>query len=327
MGAAPDDALAPQQHDRRLRGGEQPRLLVVDVAGGGRGGERREHQRERLLLAGLHLAQPAHRGIVARVDDEMKSTESLDGDDGAGRDASLGRQQRFVAIAQRPTFRVPERQVRAAGRAGIGLRVEPAVARVLVFAPARLAHLEPGHRRVRPVVRQRLDDREPRAAVRAVGEGIAVASVGWIEDLGQALWTGGDVGQDQRRLRAAGAFANLEAGEADRVEIRRLQPVDDRARRTVAGDAQQELLERGAPAFDLDDHTRRGVDDPAAQAEIRGEAIDEWPEPDALDGASDLHAEALRRRFDGNHGRDGSTRRMLPHGPTRARPRARHIID
>ena len=68
------------------------------------------------------------------------------------RDAGLGRPQCFVAIGQRPPGRVPEREVRAAGGAGDGLGVEPAVARVLVLAPARLAQLEPGHGGVRPVV-------------------------------------------------------------------------------------------------------------------------------------------------------------------------------
>ena len=70
---------------------------------------------------------------------------------------------------------VPE--TRSARRTCIRLRVKASVARVLILTPAGVAHRELTHRRQRPVVRDVLDDREPRTAVRAVGEGVAVAAI------------------------------------------------------------------------------------------------------------------------------------------------------
>ena len=67
-------------------------------------------------------------------------------------------------------------------RAGVGLRVEAAVQRVLVLRLHAGAHRETGSWWCWPVVGQRLDDAEARAAVGAVGERIAVTAVGGIED-------------------------------------------------------------------------------------------------------------------------------------------------
>ncbi len=75
---------------------------------------------------------------------------------------------------------------RAAGGAGVGLSVEAAVGRIVVFGLASRAHGKPGHRRRRPVVGDVGDDGEAGAAVGAVGERIAVAAVAGIEHLPQA---------------------------------------------------------------------------------------------------------------------------------------------
>jgi hypothetical protein len=100
--------------------------------------------------------------------------------------------------------------------------------------------------------------------------------------------------------------ANLEALEAQRLEVRRLQPLHDRARRAIPSDPQEEVLERFWRAFDLDDHSRRRVEHPTGKAELGREPVRERPEPDALNGASDLDAQALHRRLGNGHGVDDS---------------------
>src|SRR6516225_5305088 len=92
---------------------------------------------------------------------------------------------------------VPQLHVRPALRTGIRLSVEPAVAWVLVFGPARGAHREAFHRRPRPIVRQGLDNAETGTTVCAVRERIPVAAVARIEDLLQALRAGAKVRQNQ----------------------------------------------------------------------------------------------------------------------------------
>ena len=72
-------------------------------------------------------------------------------------------------------------------RAGVGLGVEAAVGRVLVLGAAGGAHGKAGHRGQRPVVGDAAHDREARPAVGAVDERVAVAAVGGVEQLAQAV--------------------------------------------------------------------------------------------------------------------------------------------
>ncbi len=122
--------------------------------------------------------------------------------------------------------RAPEasssRTPRPAGRAGIGLRVEAAIAGVVVLAPAGRAHLEPGHRRGRAVVGDAAHDREARAAVGAVDERVAEAAVGRVAQLGQAVVAGRGVRRDER-VGVAVRFAldDAEVALAGRLRARR----------------------------------------------------------------------------------------------------------
>ena len=75
-----------------------------------------------------------------------------------------------------PRLRKPN--LRAAFRACIGLRVEAAVGGIAVFREAGRAHRELRHARGGAVVGDCADNRKPRPAMRAIGEGIAVAAVG-----------------------------------------------------------------------------------------------------------------------------------------------------
>ena len=137
----------------------------------------------------------------ARVDQQVEAAEALDRDDARRARIAVGRAaQRVVASRQRrarsrPTARAAGRRPgrRWAGR-GSGGRAGSSYSRGTP-GTSRSARIVVS----RAVVGQRVDDAEARAAVRAVGERIAVAAVGGIEDLGQAVRAGREVGQRPAR--------------------------------------------------------------------------------------------------------------------------------
>ena len=67
--------------------------------------------------------------------------------------------------------------------AGDGLGVKAAIGRIAIFRAARLAQRERRHRRLGAIVGDGVDDAEARAAMRAIGEGIAEAALEGIGDL------------------------------------------------------------------------------------------------------------------------------------------------
>ena len=79
----------------------------------------------------------------------------------------------------------------AADRAGDGLGVEAAIAGVRILPGAVAAHRKRRHAGGRPVVGDAADDRQPGAAVRAVGEGVPEAAVARVVDLRAAGGAGG----------------------------------------------------------------------------------------------------------------------------------------
>src|SRR5262249_38026161 len=98
--------------------------------------------------------------------------------------------------------------------AGVRLRVETAIQRVFVLLDAFRAHHELLHGRVGPVIGQRLDDRKARAAVRAVGERVAMAAVIRIGNVVQAIRANGEVGQSQPRAMLGNTSAAFSPAES-----------------------------------------------------------------------------------------------------------------
>ena len=131
---------------------------------------------------------------VRRAAGEVVAADALDRDDRPGAQQAGGRRHR---VAPRRVHR--QHRPRPARGAGVRLRVEAAVARVVVLRAARRAHREARHRRQRAVVGHAADDREARPAVRAVHERVAEAPVGGVEELAQAVRARGHVGADERR--------------------------------------------------------------------------------------------------------------------------------
>ena len=188
---------------------------------------------------------------------------------------------------------------RTAHRARVGLRVEAAVARVLVLPPAGRTQREAPHRRPLAVVGQVLDDGEPRAAVGAVGERVVVAPVGRVEQLAPAVVAGGDVRRDE--LVGAGVGVALEDDErvagrravdgGARLHLPHLAGGDVAARRRLRRQRLGEAPSRRAGAPSASTSTPAEVLRTQPRSPHRGgERVDEGAKADALDDAA--HADA-----------------------------------
>ncbi len=192
---------------------------------------------------------PARRRATAAssasVAAEVEAAEPLHRDDPPVQERRRGGEERLVVAGERLAGAAPEREARPARRARGRLGVEAPVARLLVLAAAVGAEREAAHRRVRPVVRQRADDGEARAAVRAVQEGIAIPAIGRVVQLGEAVVARREVGKDRDALRAtARALSDLEREETRRFEPGGRDAPHDGARRRLGLEARAERLEQ-----------------------------------------------------------------------------------
>src|SRR5262249_40293106 len=114
---------------------------------------------------------------VHSVRNQLKSAHPLDGYN-AARIYDLHRTQYCVmAFGLDGPATIPQFNMWAAIRTCIRLRVESPVERVFIFAPACGAHRKGTHRRVLTIIGESLDNRESRAAIRAVGEGIQISPI------------------------------------------------------------------------------------------------------------------------------------------------------
>ncbi len=213
------------------------------------------------------FAQKPDGLVVARIHHQMKSAQPLDRHNFSFTNRGGGRQKCVVAALGRvrpisrfgkvggvlPNAATPQFQMRSADGAGVGLRVKAAVARVVVFGLALRTHCERFHRGVRAVVRQGFDDAEAGPAIRAVGERIAVATIGRIENLAQAIGTGGNVRQNERGFIAAGfTLADFKTGVTDGIEPGGFEALNETARGFFRFEAEQEFFEHCARAFNFD---------------------------------------------------------------------------
>ena len=244
--------------------------------GSGRSAARR---RQRLLSGGVDLAQrasgvevPNHHGERQRrgpcAGAAERTASGLVASPDGSRPAPYDRDD--PALAQQHARRLDRvvgqvgpvgEWVRGAGRdlqawpadrAGVRLRVETPVERVVIFRLAGRAHLERRHRRVGPVVGDVLNDGEARPAVRAVSEGVAIAPVGRIENLRQAVVARRHI----RRYRLVRAGLRLTVADLEhrRAICRAGWTVTRsmRERRRFGGDGACETVQRAVLALDLD---------------------------------------------------------------------------
>ena len=219
--------VQPREHDDRPvapgEGGQLRRSEGGMVLDGLQVGE---HHGERFLPSALSSPQFGDDLGTRRVAGQVVAPQALDGDDPSFSDQPPGSSDRLVPAQDLPPF---DEQLdrRAAVRAGDRLGVKATVRRILILGSTRRAHREVGHGRERPVVRHGLDQRQSRPAMGAVDEWIAVAPVGRIEQLAQAVRAGRHVGGyrleapfDRTATRGCGSHPGFAGGRAARPDGR-----------------------------------------------------------------------------------------------------------
>jgi hypothetical protein len=164
--------------------------------------------------------------------------------------------------------------------------VEAPVPGVLVLTATVDAHRKAGHRRVRTVVRNLADDREPRTALRAVDERIPVPAIVGVEELTEAVLARGDVGRDERALPRRLARGDRELGLAAQRQRLHRDRVDAGQARRLVPNGLRKHVEHRRRSFRLDHHAVAVVEDEADEAVSSREAVHERPEPDALHDAA-----------------------------------------
>ena len=298
-----------REDDRALHAGEGALGVRGEVDEFTRRVEVAGHQRERLLLAPLATAQRGDRALVGRAAREVIAADSLHRDhetrrEGQGRGMhGVGRVATRIAAR-----RVDEPRRRAAFGAGVRLRVEAPVARIVVLRLTAAAHDEAGHRGLRPVVGDAADDREAGPAVRAVDERVAVAAVGRVEQLGEAGVAGRGVGRHACGRRSAAARGDREASLTGRREIAGGHRLHAREGRRLGRQASEEPLHVAGVALDFDRHAARVVEDEARESELGCEAMDVGPEADTLNDPVDPHAGPAAQRGRAHPGLSTSSR-------------------
>ncbi len=241
------------------------------------------------------MTQPLHRTLVGRVTAELKASQALERDDRSA--GHYSRRTLYRVSREFDTSSVGPPETWTACRTCIRLRVKAPVCGVLILPSAGIAHLEAAHGRQRPVVRDVFDNREAGATVRAVGERIAIAAIGRIEDIGDAFGAGRRIGSDGLIVAIDRAARNdAKAPLPPRIERRRLNCVDTRQARRLGAQRTCERVEHRAAALNFDHHAPRRVADPAVEPEPGRQIPDEWAEPHPLDDAANLKAPPLRSR-------------------------------
>ena len=262
MGAARDASRARDRSSTRAIA-----LHGVEVA---------RHHREGLAAAALGRAQPRHRRRVERIAGQLKPTQALHRHDAAFR-------ERRHRVVQRG------RNAGAAHGAGVGFRMKAAVGGSGILRAARVAEGEPRHGRIRPVVGHGGGDGVARTAIRAVGEGVAIAAVRRVEQLPEAIGTGGQIGRDEGE-RTGRHLAGQDVEAAVTHLVQGFHRALDYARVGGSLGVQRGEKRAGIGAFDVDDHAPAGVPNTSRQGETFGQAFDERPEPDSLDHARECDA-------------------------------------
>jgi hypothetical protein len=271
---------SPHEHDRALHGEEKPPLVFVERGETLGRGEVFDHDRERLLVPPLALAQPRDGRVVGGVAGEMEAAETLDGHDRALPQARGRRHDRRVrgpaGSGLHRAFGILEKDAGPAIGTGVGLSMEAAVGHVLVLGGAPSAHRKRDHGRAGPVVGHVPGDREAGPAVRTVGERVAVAAIVGIEDLAQAVRARGEVGRN-RDAPLRSLDAGLDEKELGRLDRNRLRPdvPHDGCGGDALSEAVQERVEHRSRPECFDRDSPAVVADASGEAFVAGQAIDE----------------------------------------------------
>jgi len=189
-----------------------------------------------------------------------------------------------------------------AAPAGIGLRVEAAIERIVVFGLALRAHRKYSHRGLRTVVGDPPSDGEAWPAVGAIKKWITVPAIGGVEEFAEAIGTGSGIS------RNAGAYVpvslagdDAEGNLASRCKVREQNGIDPRQRWRFGVETADERSDAELSTLKLDDHSIGVVTNEAGKMFFGCEAINERSKADTLNHASDPDnlANSFRLRVQG----------------------------
>src|SRR5688572_14429099 len=144
-----------------------------------------------------------HQLLVTGVDHQMKSAEPLDGDDLAITERLCRGEQRIIELAKIPPSIIQKSKAWPAFGACVRLCMKAAVRRIVILRPARLADPKLFHRRVRPIIRDRLDYRVARTAICAIRKRVPEPAVERVVDLTNAVRADSGIGQNYGDLGTA----------------------------------------------------------------------------------------------------------------------------
>ena len=276
----------PGDDDGPFPGEEQRSFQVAQVAQAFGLGQVPDHEGKGFGHPAFAFPEGLDGLVIAGVGGQVKAAEALDGHDPAMVQPTRGRGDGVPVQAAVPFF---QPDPGAADGAGGGFGMKAPVLGVLIFRPAPGAQAEDGHGGVEAVIGHLPDDGEPGAAVGAVGEGILVAPVAGVGDVGQAVVTGGHVRGDQGL--GGGQMPALPNGKPG-AALGRGGATHHRLDLGQGRGLLLQLIDKpgqgGRRAFDLDFDALGSVAHPAGQMMQPGQPVDKGPEADALHHAGHL---------------------------------------
>ena len=229
------------------------------------------------------LAQALHRRLAARIADQVITADAARREYPARLQDLDGRGDGRLVPIRCSSAAFGELEVRPADRACDRLGMETAIERILVLAPALGAELEARHAGVRPVVRQRLDQRVAWPALRAVDERVTVAAVAGIRELAHAVVAREEVrGHGNLRPVGRAALGDEEAAIDRGLPAGDLADRGPRERRGAADDIRREGRHARGRAADHDLDVAAQVAHVSVEQVLVGEPEDERTEADPL---------------------------------------------
>ena len=160
------NSMPAQQHDGTNAAGQQAALGVVDMAQAFSIGKAAHHNGKRLVAAAFAAAKLGYHLLVGGVACQVKSAQSLDGDDtSVGQQLDAAFDDGIAGLARgadgwccvdrrlhNTVVRLSPRNMRSTIKAGIGLRMKATVKRVGILCGAGGAHGKTIHRGSRSVI-------------------------------------------------------------------------------------------------------------------------------------------------------------------------------
>ena len=185
---------AVEEHNGALHTLQKQRFIRIHPAVAVDGVQVGKHDGKGFFFSNLAAAQPGH-GIFPRGRHrQVKSAQSFDGDNRSLSELSDRFPDGIIPFRDHPAACRFQPDLRPAFPTRIGLRMETAVARVLVLLTARVTHGEIHHGGFVAVVGNISDDRVARPAIRAIDKRVAIATVARVQKLPQTVFAGADIG-------------------------------------------------------------------------------------------------------------------------------------